>query len=155
MDGSFSVFHWPTSPFLKKKDGSLRLAVDDCGLDIITKKDGYPFSLIPDLFDRLRSTRVFSKLGLRGAYNPVRITDGDEWKTAFRALYGSYGSQVMHYGLTNTPASFQRFMNEVFKDILDVCVVVYLDDILIYSDNPDEHLKHVREVLRRLRASNL
>jgi len=94
-------------------------------------------------------------LDLRGAYNLVRIADGNEWKTAFRTLYGSYESHVMHCGLTNAPAPFQRFMSEVFKDILDVCVLVYLDDILIYFDNPGEHLKHVREVSRRLRASNL
>ena len=141
--------------FIKKKDGSLRLAVDYRGLNKITKKDRYPLPLIPDLLDRLRSARVFTKLDLRGAYNLVRIADGDEWKTAFRTRYGSYEFQVMHYGLTNAPASFQWFMNEVFKDITDVCVVVYLDDILIYSDNPDEHLNHVREVLRRLRANNL
>jgi len=141
--------------FIKKKDGSLRLAVDYRGLNKITKKDRYPLPLIPDLLDRLRSARVFTKLDLRGAYNLVRIADGDEWKTAFRTRYGSYEFQVMHYGLTNAPASFQRFMNDVFKDLLDVCVVVYLDDILIYSDNPDEHLPHVREVLRRLRAHNL
>lgn len=141
--------------FIKKKDGSLRLAVDYRGLNKVTRKDRYPLPLIPDLLDRLRSARVFTKLDLCGAYNLVRIADGDEWKTAFRTRYGSYEFQVMHYGLTNAPASFQRFMNDVFKDITDVCVVVYLDDILIYSDNPDEHLKHVREVLRRLRENNL
>ena len=141
--------------FIKKKDGSLRLAVDYRGLNKITKKDRYPLPLIPDLLDRLRSARIFTKLDLRGAYNLVRIAEGDEWKTAFRTRYGSYEFQVMHYGLTNAPASFQRFMNEVFKGMLDVCVVVYLDDILIYSDSPDEHLVHVREVLRRLRAHNL
>jgi hypothetical protein len=76
----------------------------------------------------------------------------DEWRTAVPTRDGSYEFQVMHYSLTNAPASFQRFMNKVFKDILNVCVVVYLDDILIYSDNPDQYLKHVRKDLRRLRA---
>ena len=141
--------------FIKKKDGSLRLAVNYHGLNKITKKDQYPLPLIPDLLDRLRTAHVFTKLDLRGAYNLVRIADGDEWKTAFRTRYGSYEFQVMHYGLTNAPASFQHFMNEVFKDLLDMCIVVYLDDILIYSETPDEHLSHVREVLRRLRAHNL
>jgi len=141
--------------FIKKKDGSLRLAVDYRGLNKITKKDRYPLPLIPDLLDRLRSACVFTKLDLRGMYNLVRIADGDEWKTAFRTHYRSYEFQVMHYGLTNAPASFQRFMNDIFKDLLDMCVVVYLDDILIYSDNPDKHLPHVRKVLRRLRAHNL
>ena len=141
--------------FIKKKDGSLRLAVDYRGLNRITKKDRYPLPLIPDLLDRLRSARVFTKIDLRGAYNLVRIAQGDEWKTAFRTRYGSYEFQVMHYGLTNAPASFQRFMNDCFKDLLDVCVVVYLDDILIYSEDPTEHATHVREVLRRLRANSL
>jgi len=141
--------------FIKKKDGSLRLAVDYRGLNKVTKKDRYPLPLIPDLLDHLHSTRIYTKLDLRGAYNLVRIASRDEWKTAFRTRYGSYEFLVMHYGLTNAPASFQRFMNEVFKDLTDVCVVIYLDDILIYSDNPDEHLKHVRKVLRRLCANNL
>ena len=141
--------------FIKKKDGSLRLAVDYRGLNRITRKDRYPLPLIPDLLDRLRSARIFTKIDLRGAYNLVRIADGDEWKTAFRTRYGSYEFQVMHYGLTNAPASFQRFMNDIFKDLLDVCVVVYLDDILIYSENPTLHTTHVHEVFRRLRANNL
>ena len=75
------------------------------------------------------------------------IAKGDEWKTAFHTRYGSYEFQVMHYGLTNAPASFQQFMNDVFKDMLDVCVVVYLDNILIYSDHPKVHVQHVNKVL--------
>jgi len=74
---------------------------------------------------------------------------------AFHTRYGSYEFQVMHYSLTNALASFQRFMNDIFKDLLDVCIVVYLDDILIYSKNPDKHLKHVREILHQLRANSL
>jgi hypothetical protein len=81
----------------------------------------------------------------------VHIEDGNEWRAAFRTGYGSHEFQAIHYGLTNAAASFQRFMNQVFKDILTVCVVVYLGDILIFFDNSDEHLKHVREVLRCLR----
>ena len=77
----------------------------------------------------------------------MSIADGDEWKTALRTRYGSYEFQIMHYALTNTPASFQHFMNNVFKDILDMCVAVYLDDVLIYSNNSDEHPIHVCEVL--------
>jgi len=92
----------PPVLFIKKKDGSLRLAVDD----------RYPLQLIPDLVDRLRSTRVFSKLDLRGTNNLVPIADGDEWKTASRTHYGSY---EFHYGHTNAPASFQRFMNKVSR----------------------------------------
>ena len=141
--------------FIKKKDGSLRLAVDYRGLNRITKKDRYPLPLIPDLLDRLRSAKTFTKIDLRGAYNLVRIAEGDEWKTAFRTRFGSYEFLVMHYGLTNAPASFQRFMNDIFKDLLDVCVVVYLDDILIYSRSAEDHAQHVEEVLRRLCANDL
>jgi hypothetical protein len=141
--------------FIRKKDGSLRLTVDYRGLNRITKKDRYPLPLIPDLLDRLRSANVYMKIDLRGMYNLVRIAKGDEWKTAFHTRYGSYEFRVMHYGLTNAPASFQRFMNDVFKDLLDVCVVVYLDDILIYSESQSEHENHVCEVLHHLRKFNL
>jgi hypothetical protein len=85
----------------------------------------------------------------------VRIAKGDEWKTAFRTRYGTYEYLVMPFGLTNAPSAFQRFMNDIFSDLLDVNVVVYLDDILIYSDNMADHKKHVREVLRRLRENDL
>jgi len=141
--------------FIKKKDGSLRLAVNYRSLNKITKKDRYPLPLIPDLLDRLRMACTFTKMDLRGVYNLVRIADGDKWKTAFRTCYGSYEFFVMHYSLTNTPASFQHFMNNVFKDMLDVCVVVYLDDILIFSDDPAKHHEHIRKVLCRLRDNNL
>jgi len=141
--------------FIKKKDGSLCLAVDYRGLNCITKKDRYPLPLIPDLLDQLHTACVFTRLDLCGAYNLVRIAKGDEWKTAFRTHYRSYEFNVMHYGLTNTPASFQRFMNDIFKDLLDVCVIVYLDDILIYSDTHDEHLKQVQEVMHHLCSNHL
>ena len=105
--------------------------------------------------DRLRSARVFTKLDLCGAYNLVHIVDSDKWKTVFRMWYGSYEFQVMHYSFMNAPASFQQFMNKVFKDMLDVSVVVYLDNILVYSDNPDDHVKHVRQVLKHLHTNDL
>ena len=121
----------------------------------ITCKDRYPLPLVSDLLDAPRKARIYTKIDLRHAYNLVRIAPGDEWKTAFRTCYGSFEWLVMPFGLSNAPAAFQRFVNEVFADLLDVCVVVYLDDILIYSDNPDEHRAHVREVLRRLRRHHL
>ena len=141
--------------FVKKKDSSLRLCVDYRGLNKITRKDRYPLPLVSDLLDAPRKARIYTKIDLRHAYNLVRIAPGDEWKTAFRTRYGSFEWRVMPFGLSNAPAAFQRFVNEIFADMLDVCVVVYLDDILIYSDNPDDHRKHVKEVLRRLRKHQL
>lgn len=141
--------------FVKKKSGELRLCVDFRGLNKITRKDRYPLPLIPDLLDRLRAAKRFTKLDLRGAYNLVRIAQGDEWKTTFRTRYGSFEFLVMHFGLCNAPSTFQRFMNEIFADLLDVCVVVYLDDILIFSSDPSKHTEHVKEVLRRLRKHGL
>lgn len=136
--------------FVKKKDGSLRLCVDYRALNNITIKNRYPLPLIPEALDRLRSGKIFTKLDLRGAYNLVRIKEGHEWKTAFRTRYGHYECTVMPFGLTNAPATFQHFMNDVLRDMLDNIVLVYLDDILIFSDTVAEHPNHVRKVLRRL-----
>ena len=153
--------HPTTSPhgapvlFIKKKDGSLRLCVDFRGLNKISKKDRYPLLFVSDLLNTAGKARVYTALDLRHAYHLVRIAEGDEWKTAFRTRYGSFEWLVMPFGLTNAPASFQRFMNDIFSDLLDVTVTVYLDDILIYSDDPTEHRSHVREVLRRLRKNGL
>ena len=141
--------------FVKQKDASLRLCVNWRGLNSITKKDRYPLPLIPNLLDRLRSSSIYTKIDLRGAYNLVRIAPGDEWKTAFRTRYGSFDFMVMHFGLTNAPATFQHYMNSIFSDILDKYVVVYLDNILIYSKSPEEHDEHVTEVLTRLRKHQL
>ncbi|KAL7281605.1 hypothetical protein ACG7TL_004922 [Trametes sanguinea] len=140
---------------VKKKDGSLRLCVDYRGLNKITRKDRYPLPLVSDLLDTPWKARIYTKIDLRHAYNLVRIAPGDEWKTAFRTRYGSFEWLVMPFGLSNAPAAFQRFVNDIFSDLLDVCVIVYLDDILIYSDNPEQHREHVKEVLRRLRKNKL
>jgi len=141
--------------FVKKKDGSLRLCVDFRGLNKITKKDHYPLPLISDLLDSPSHAKIYSKIDLRHVYHLVRIAPGNEWKTAFRTRYGSYEWLVMPFGLTNAPAAFQRFVNSVFADMLDVCVVVYLNDILIYSEDMESHQQHVQEVLRRLRLHGL
>jgi len=85
----------------------------------------------------------------------VHITDGDEWKTAFRTCYGLFEWFVMPFSLTNTPAAFQQFMNDIFSDILDICVMIYLDDILIYSNNMSKHYQHVKEVLKCLHKASL
>jgi len=141
--------------FIRKKDGSLRLCVDFRGLNRISKKDRYPLPLISDLLDAPRKARIYTKIDLRHAYHLIRISAGDEWKTAFRTRYGSFEWLVMPEGLTNAPAAFQRFMNDIFSDMTDISVIVYLDDILVYSDNLSEHQQHVTEVFRRLRANNL
>ena len=108
--------------------------MDFRGLNKITKKDHYPLPLIMDLLDSSRKAHIYTKIDLQHAYHLVRIAEGDEWKTAFRMRYGSFEWQVMPFRLTNSPAVFQIFMNDIFTDMLD-CVIVYLDDILIYSDN--------------------
>ncbi len=137
--------------FVKKKDGSLRLCVDYRGLNKITKKNRYPLPLISGLLDRLCTGKIFTKLDLRGAYNLLRIRPGDEWKTAFRTSYGHFEYTVMPFGLTNAPAVFQHLMNDIFWEYMDEFVVVYLDDILIFSKDQETHDKHVRLVLATLR----
>ena len=141
--------------FVKKKDGSLRLCVDYRGLNRITIRNRYPLPLIPELLDRLSTASIFTKIDLRGAYNLVRIRPGDEWKTSFRCRYGQYEYLVMPFGLTNAPAVFQFLMNDILREFLDFFVVVYLDDILIYSNSEEEHIKHVKLVLQRLRENKL
>ncbi|KAK9395734.1 PEG10: Retrotransposon-derived protein PEG10 [Crotalus adamanteus] len=138
-----------------KKSGELRLCCDYQKLNAITICNRYPLLLIPELIERLRQAKIFTKLDLRGAYNLVRVRDGDEWKTAFRTHYGHFEYTVMPFGLTNTPGVFMHFMHDVFRDLLDRFVVIYLDDILIYSSSPREHWNHVRLVLQRLRDNHL
>ena len=99
--------------------------------------------------------KFFTKIDLRHAYHLIQIAPGDEWKTAFRTRYGSFEWLVMPFGLTNAPSGFQRFLNTIFADLLDVFVIIYLDDILILSLNEEDHIQHVSEVLRRLRKHNL
>ena len=141
--------------FVKKKDGSLRLCVDYRGLNNITVKNRYALPLISELIDRLSSAKIFTKLDLRGAYNLIRIKQGDEWKTAFRTRYGHYEYQVMPFGLVNAPASFQALMNDLLRPYLDIFVIVYLDDILIYSSDVAKHEEHVKKVLEVLAKANL
>ncbi len=141
--------------FVKKKDGSLRLCVDYRGLNAITVKDRYPIPLISQLMDDLKGARIFTKIDLRGAYNLVRVAEGDEWKTAFRTHYGQYEYLVMPFGLTNAPAVFQRLMQEVLRKEIGEFAVVYLDDILIYSKTEEEHIQHVSTILERLQNNGL
>jgi hypothetical protein len=141
--------------FVPKKNGKLRLCVDYRALNSVTIKDRYPLPLIDNLIDQLRGATIYTALDLKGAYNLVRIKQGDEWKTAFRTRYGHYEYVVMPFGLTNAPATFQRMMNDIFREHLDVFVIVYLDDILIYSQTEEEHVEHVKIVLELLRKNKL
>jgi hypothetical protein len=136
--------------FAKKKDGTLRICVDYRGLNAVTIKNRHPLPLIGESLDRLGNAQIYTKLDLRDAYHRIRIKEGDEWKTAFRTRYGHFEYTVMPFGLTNAPAVFQSYINSALSDLLDICCIVYLDDILIYSKTEEDHISHVRLVLSRL-----
>ncbi|MBW0563535.1 hypothetical protein O181_103250 [Austropuccinia psidii MF-1] len=141
--------------FVKKKDGGLRLCVDYRKLNAVTRKNRYPVPPMNQLLTIFNGSTIFSKIDLRGAYNLLRIKEGDEHLTAFRAKYGSYEYLVMPFGLTNAPASFQNLVNDIFSDFLDVLFVVYLDDIMVFFSSEEEHVKHVASFLQRLSDNNL
>ena len=141
--------------FVPKKDGGLRLCVDYRGLNKVTIKNRHPLPLIDETLDRLTGAVKFTKLDLKDAYHRIRIKDKDIWKTAFRTRYGHFEYQVLPFGLTNAPATFQSYINRAMAGLLDNFVVVYLDDILIYSREGEDHEEHVRRVLERLRKHKL
>jgi Reverse transcriptase (RNA-dependent DNA polymerase) len=121
----------------------------------MTIKNRYPLPLISELFDRLKNAKFYTRLDMAEAYNQLRIAAGDEWKTAFRTRYGHFEYLVMPFGLTNAPASFQAYANDCLRDFLDLFCVVYMDDVLIFSDTLEEHISHVKQVLARLRDFGL
>jgi len=141
--------------FQKKADGSLRMCVDYRALNKVTIKNKYPVPLVQDLMDRLSGASVFMKLDLRSGYWQVRIAEGDEHKTTCVTRYGSYEFLVMPFGLTNAPATFCNLMNDVLYEFLDDFVVVYLDDIVVFSRSMNEHVVHLSRVLSRLREHKL
>ena len=141
--------------FDRKSDCSLQLCVDYRGLNNLTIKNRYPLPLIGESLDRLGRAKQFTQLDLTSAYHRMRIREGDEWKTAFRTRYGHFEYQVMPFGLTNAPASFQGYINKILAEKLDIFVIVYLDDILIYTDDDESHVTAVRWVLEQLRKFSL
>lgn len=142
--------------FVPKAHGrGLRLCVDYRGLNRVTILNRFALPLMSELRDRTQGAVWFSKIDLKNGYNLIRIKKGDEWKTAFRTRYGHYEFLVMPFGLTNAPATFQGFIQYIFRDLIDQGVVAYIDDILIYSKTLEEHERLVAEVLSRLAKHNL
>src|SRR5271169_3060821 len=136
--------------FVKKPNGDLRLCIDYRALNKITIKNRHPLPLITEIFDRVKGAKYFTKLDVLEAYNRLRIALGHEWKTAFRTRYGHFEYLVMPFGLTNTPASFQSYINDAVREYLDEFCTAYMDDVLIYSNTLEEHVEHVRKVLKKL-----
>ena len=130
--------------FVKKKDGKLRPVQDYQKLNEMTIKNRYPLPLISELINKLTHAKIFSKMDIQWGYNNIQIKEGDEWKAAFRTNRGLFEPLVMFFGLTNSPATFQTMMNDVFREeIAKGWVVIYMDDILVFSENEKDHEKHV------------
>jgi len=141
--------------FIKKKDGSLRMCIDYQMLNQVTIKNRYALPRVDDLLDRLLRAIFFSKIDLRSGYHQLLMASQDIYKTAFTTRYGHYEFLVLPFGLCNAPATFMRLMNDIFREELDTCVVIYIDDILVFSRSAEEHIQHLRIVLDKLRANKL
>jgi hypothetical protein len=151
-----SVSPWgaPTL-FLKKKDDTLKLCIDYRQLNKVTIKNNYPLPRIDDLLEQLRGATIFSKIELRSEYHQVQIKDDDIHKNFFRTRYGHYEFVVVTFGITNAPTTFMCLMSNVLSKFLDIFVLVFIDDILIYSKNREEHEEHLKLVLQVIREHQL
>lgn len=145
------------SPVLlaKKPGGGVRICVDYRGLNAVTARSKYPIPLIRETLDAICRAKIFTKVDVIAAFNRIRVAHGHEWLTAFITRFGLYESLVTPFGLQGAPATFQNYINHLFHDLLDDFVTAYLDDVLVYSKSRSEHVKHVREVLRRLLDAGL
>lgn len=141
--------------FVKKKDGSLRLCIDYRKLNKVTIKNKYPLPRIDDLFDQLRGSLFFSKIDLRSGYHQLCIKSEDISKTKFKTRFWHFKFLVMPFGLTNAPASLMYLMNRLFQPYLHQFIIVFIDDILIYSKTQIEHEQHLRTALETLRGHQL
>ena len=140
---------------MKKKDGTLRMCINYRKINKVTVKNKYPLPRIEDFFYQLKGADVFSKIDLRSGYYHIRVKDVDVPKTAFRTRYGHYEFLVMLFGFTNAPTAFMYLMNRVFQPYVDQFVVVFIDDILVYSKDAQEHEQHLRIVMETLREKKL
>jgi hypothetical protein len=139
--------------FVEKRDGTQRMCVDYQSLNEVTIKNKYPLPRIEDLFDQMKGASIFSKIDLRSRYHQLKIRESDIPKTTFCTRYGLYEYTVMSFGLTNAPAYFMYLMNKVFMEYPDKFIIVFIDNILIFSKMVEEHEEHLRLVFEKLRSN--